>query len=890
MIATFLSHEARTQLRSARYRAIAFVYTAVCVTPAVITYVLSKRATYFIGSATYAWLLDLFQPFLTTLLAMILSVDAISRERDEGSFPVIALAPVSATGYLVRRWMAVLLLTLPLTIAPRLIAAAIAGAGTHQLPLLSAFAGGWLIRVVPVLILMSALTIALGTINTNTIVSMVATIVLLTIVMGSLNDFLIYIHRNYEGAGDLVGFDPNHIRRLTMIASGWYGPRFPTDAGYEFAAQLDRTLTEGALLFGVTAIVFGIATRHLRRTKRDLRPWRVRDDHPLRSFVKVINRWRDDYARDAAPEWPERAALVAGFIGLTIAGVYLVRRDNHFIALAREHYECMTGSEPQSMAPSLAPVAARVRGTIGRNGSVRLTSDLTMRNDGSAPQTHLAFTLNDQLAVRRMTVNRGRATIKRVGERLGVTLDPPLAAGESRTLMFDLAGVPGIVDYSLRWSGGFPSQWRRYRDAKTSFDISDLSRSTVIRHVDETRMQLGASSLIPVPRYTPWNLEGETHQFIQENVTPETAIDLEVDQGFPAAADSYGTLTTTRRLASRCSAALVRYVLFGGPMATRSLSEEATLMYLPAHARLMSIHAPALTGSIAIVGRVWPGLKRRGNLIFVERPAEFGERDWGEWVGWMSLRNVGASGALQFLGENAIRSYKPIEGGRLAASIIVNSLTSQRRMVEGEGAFFRAFCETVALQHTGGTQKRDAVVPAVGGVPPRKQPLVGQQGWERVRMEKILASLEWRIGGDALIGGINDFAAAGPLPGDSKELFAAIAKRAHTDLDRFYSDYVIGDHVPRLTFADIAFKRLGSTWEVTGVVKNEGTGEALCPIALRTSQGSLWQTPRVGGGETLRFVFTTPSAPLTLQLDPERVCYRDAFVGAIESADYKGDA
>jgi hypothetical protein len=73
-------------------------------------------------------------------------------------------------------------------------------------------------------------------------------------------------------------------------------------------------------------------------------------------------------------------------------------------------------------------------------------------------------------------------------------------------------------------------------------------------------------------------------------------------------------------------------------------------------------------------------------------------------------------------------------------------------------------------------------------------------------------------------------------------------------------------------------------------VKNTGTGEAIVPIALRTSQGSLWQTVHVSSGGSASFNVTTSGEPHSVQLDPDGVCYRQAAVGLIETVEYRGQS
>ena len=136
--------------------------------------------------------------------------------------------------------------------------------------------------------------------------------------------------------------------------------------------------------------------------------------------------------------------------------------------------------------------------------------------------------------------------------------------------------------------------------------------------------------------------------------------------------------------------------------------------------------------------------------------------------------------------------------------------------------------------------------------------------------------------------GIDDFVHAAGPPGTARELVDDIGRRAGIDLSHTYADYFAGSALPELTLTGVVFKRDGARWEVTGAVKNNATGEAFVPVALRTSQESLWQTVRVDGGGTARFAFSAPGEPRSLQLDPDQVCYRRAVVGLVDNVEFKG--
>ncbi len=55
---------------------------------------------------------------LAAVLAFLISLDAITREQDEGAWSTVTLAGMSSAGYLLRRWLALQALLLPLTAVP----------------------------------------------------------------------------------------------------------------------------------------------------------------------------------------------------------------------------------------------------------------------------------------------------------------------------------------------------------------------------------------------------------------------------------------------------------------------------------------------------------------------------------------------------------------------------------------------------------------------------------------------------------------------------------------------------------------------------------------------------------------------------------------------------
>jgi len=862
MIGVFVAHEIVTQRRSGRFRALAFLYVALAILPAAAVFAISARAKIVIGSATYAAVTAAVQPLLTALLAAALAIDALTRERDEGSFAVLAVAPLSSAGYLLRRWLAVVAVCLPLTLLPPLLAAALAARAQHAAPLISAFAATWLLDVVPPLLVVSALAIALGTIAGRTVVAIVFAALLLTFGLGMANDLLAYRHHHFDGPAELFGMRPMQWRELAWALRGWWSPPLPSEAAHPLTAHARNALPRAATGVALAALTLGIAARYLRRTRRDLRPWRIPADHRFRSFLRLFNGVREEYAPDAGAGRADWLVLAVGIAVAAASAALLLYQESAFASLARQRYASETEAPSPPTSSAIVPRSMRIDARVDTNGRVAAHSSLTIRNAGARAESHLAFDMNPTLALLR--VNGAR--VHRVWQRIDAELDPPLGPGETRTLDIDAAGVPASVDFALAGRGNFAQRWHRYARARTAVDLSDLTRSTIEPMVSEVRMQLDAADLAPVLRYA------------DQAFSPPLRIDVRVQHPFAVAADACGTVVAAAPLVSRCTTSLASVRIFGGPLRETALAPGATLAYIAAHEPLARAHGPALAASIALA-RSWPGLALPPRIVFTERPTEAGDLHWRGPEG----RDIAARGALVFVPEPDFCRLEPLDSGVVAAALVSRTLAARRRTAPEQASFFAAFFDLVAARRLGG-RRGNAVVPGIGAAPDT-QPIVSMRSrwWalEAMRLGRVLADVENRVGTDHLVEGINDFVAAGPAPGTAKELIDAIARRGGVDLGHVYHDYFEGSALPQLTLANVVFRGR----EVTGELRNDGSGEALAPIVLRSAGGSQWRTLRVDGGQRVAFAFTSDSEPRTLQLDPDKVCYRYAAVGTIDSVD-----
>lgn len=913
LLRAFIAHEATTQLRSIRFKVIAVAYVVISLIPAIALYLASENLGHVLNSGAYAFAMRALLPVLTALFATVMAVDAITRERDEGSFGVVSLTPISASGYVFRRWIALLVVATPITLMPLAIAAGLAAHGDRRMPDLAPLAWEWLLHVAPPLLVMSALMLALGTITARTILAVLAYGFGLSFGLGFLQDAMAYAHRHLEGPGEMMGFDPLVLQRLIWTARGFWRFDPPSAAGYPLELELDRLFPESALIAAVTLFLLGVAPAFLRRSKRDVKPWRIREDHQFRTMLRGLNRMREEYRPDAGLQASDRIVIAFAVASAAFCIVLLVQRDTRYIELANARYAAEEAKEPREMSTTIIPASIHIEGKADRTIDTRTT--FTFENRGARAERHFAFALHPTLAIEKVAASCGNATLTRQYERVGVDLDRDLAPNAKCTVTFDISGTADAPVFNLKGSGRFGARYRLWRDAKLSIDLSDLSRSTFIPAVTRRQLTLGAWDFAPVPRYTPWHISAEpiprdrdVTSFVREAVLPasDVRIALQLPEGFTAA-DSCGTVATNR-IASRCLFPFADFRITGARYTTVPLGARATLVHLPPHDRLARIHAPALAEAINVAERAWPGLNLGGvqasglppaggerraegahpTIVFVEKPIA-GD---GERASWFNPRStvIEATGSIFFIPEWLFIRRKPLQSPQIAASIISSTLRSRRAVPPDERRFFDAFLGEVARARTGGGEQRSAVI---GGRGPRPStnPLLkitwGQFEYDRLR--GVIVDLEYRVGADRLVEAVNEFASAKGT-GTAKELFDTIARRANVNLDNLYRDYLAGEALPKLTIEEATFVRDGKRWIVRGFAHNTGTGEVFCPVVLRTQFGSVRDVVRIGAGERAPFTLTTEYEPRTLQLDPDRVVYRHAAVGTVDSIDFKGES
>ncbi len=367
LAAAFAAHELRTQRRSLRFRVLAALYVALGSFPALLIWLRREQSLSAIGSSTYAAETLEILPLLAAVTVFLISLDAITREQEEGAWSTVSLAGTSNAGYLLRRWLALQALLLPLTAVPVAVAAALAVAANGPETLYaSAFGVPWLLLVVPVALVFSALAVAVGTIAGGAInaflLAAFALLFLPTLIDTLLGHFRIRLGPPLAWLGmthlprtisRMLG-DPTHDTFLSLPF-----PLAVSELPFDTRAAAGPLLARAAVSMALAATLLALAVRYLRRTRPDVRPWRIRKDHPLRTFLVVLARLRERYTPDPSPSRTDLAALCALLALAAGASALGIGRVRYFEGIGRARFaaEKLAGARAHAGGSDPGPLA-----------------------------------------------------------------------------------------------------------------------------------------------------------------------------------------------------------------------------------------------------------------------------------------------------------------------------------------------------------------------------------------------------------------------------------------------------------------------------------------------------------------------------------------------------
>jgi hypothetical protein len=909
LTAAFVAHEGRTQGSSLRFRVLAALYAGAGSVPAAVAWLRRDQLETAIGAATYAAeTLDVV-PALTAVIAVLISLDAITREQDEGAWSTASLAGMSSAGYLLRRWLALQALLLPLTAIPLAVAALAAGvaaasgktgsAGLGTVPL-GPFVGPWLMHVVPIAMTFSALALGVGTIAGGALNAFLlgafALVVLPQLMNVLLARFGVHLGDGWLSLGSL-GQSVSRLVALRNPENPWANafPLAVSEAPYDYRVAGEQYLAGAAVPVALAAAALGGAGRYLRRTRPDVRPWRIPPEHSLRTFLNTLGRLRERYTPDPAP-----ARTDLWFLGLALlvtagASTLIVGRARYYDRLGTQRFRAEEAEKTATTPVDVVPGRWRVAGALGPGRGVALTVTAEMRNVGREPRTHLAFALNPRLAIVEARAGEGGLTLSRSWDRLLVELTPPIPAGGSREITFRLRGEPAGIVFPLPGYDylGFYQTFGRRLHARFARDLPDLSVSYRVPAISARRIDLRAADLTPVPRYHPWQLDGE-QRIEEETFAPQAdlALDLAAPPGVFLADACGGTLRPAPaggRLAGGCRMPLTELAVAGGRY--RLLGPQAggtTVAVLPAHAALGELHLGFLARGARQVEEAWPGLGDLRRIVVIEWPGDSGfsidpigeawNNRWSELMG----SPLAVRGNLVLLSEGSVVRASALKPEWFAAELVASRLSHRRQIAAEDGPLFRQLFRALALQRLGLGPESGAAVsglrPGQGGVvriPPPKD-RYSNLYWGS-RFPALVAGLRHRMGEEALRQAIDD-ALSGGSPGDGgltrADLFAALERHGGPDLQRFVTDNLVKGGLAEPVLDEVEFRVEPGGWRVTGKVVNRGDAEALCKVELTTDLGpveALVRAEAVGAGA---FELRTSRRPQAVLLDPDRECHR----------------
>lgn len=899
LAASFISYELRTQARSLRFRAFAGLYVLAGTMPAILIHFLRSRSPFAIGEATYVDEATAVLPVLTAVLAFLLSLDGVTREQGDGAWTTVTLCGVSNAGYLLRRWIALLAMLLPLTALPFLVSAGVAAADGVQPLDPGAWAGPWLFLMVPLALCMSALGLGAGTIGGGSLSSLPLLALLLAVVPAMANEALYRIRLVLDSPMAWLnlrslGYSVARVTKTLQGRKDW-GFDFPqpgSEAGADLGVLGIQSLVIAAPLAALAVAALGVAVLYLRRTRPDLRPRPVRPDHPLRGSLLFLMKLRERYKPDPAPALADRLAVAAGLLAaMAILGL-LFGRAYAYESQATVRY----ASEETAPAPTPATVLPgrwRIEGRLGPGAQVDLRVAGEMINAGRTPVSHMAFQLNRDLDLE-TAADAGTVSASRAWDRMTLELSPPIPPGGRRELRFRLSGVPSRTVFPQSPAGAvggkpsFKGSYEIHRDAQFSRDRLNFATAYREPSISGFGVNLSGGALLPVPVYGGWHREDEP---AAESISPSAQVEvaLSVPPGL-FLADSCGGVAVAGSLASRCRATLADFAVVGGRHALLKEADDKgmAVAVFPAHRQVAELHLGFLSKSAGMIEEAWPGMGSLGRLVVVEWKDR--TRNTPYWAYFdMEDSFVKVKGNLVFLEEVNLIGVRELNPERLVSEILAVRLASRRRIDPKQSLFFRQFFKDVALERLGLGPVNGAVV---GPIHPQEEAAIQVSPFDEnayysywnTGFTALMSALRSRMGDEPLRAAVEEFLSRGDDPaaplGTAEELFELLARRSPNPIDRLIRDSFQAGGLPYPVLDGVVFGRAGDGWRVTGRMTNEGTGEALCKVVLATDLGPESTVARADAGQSGSFELATRYRPQGVFLDPGHECHRLVKMGA----------
>ena len=904
LLLAFMAHEWQIQGRSLRSRFVAAAYLGSALALPLAAVFTAEQSSGRSAAGMLALLVHLALPLLTFIASAAFSIDGITRERDERSLTVLGLAPITNAGYILRRWLALCVPCIALSAIPPLVAMGIASSWAGSDVVAGTFLWPWLLRVLPSAALGCAIGLAFGTFAGGTILAVVEALLVGALILSYGNDLLALTGRKIDGAADWMQVQE------AMGASDWLFSRhslrgiIATDAPVDVLEEFDEAAAQITFLGMLATAALGLSIAYLRRSQPDVRPWRIRPNHPVRGFLGWLNRIRLSALPDPGLTKIDAVAICA-FLGL--AGAFAAHgllRFDRYSDIGDERYRVMKSGKPDPTPLALVTTSWSVAGKLERDGAYAGSFEIVLTNDGALPQDRVACALGLHFDLFDLAAENHEVTARQIWDRVEITFVPALPADATLVLRGRIVGQAVQHVFPGEWRGrSFIKIWEPLVGATLPSNLFDLSRATTQRAASPSAIGLSAEDLAPVPRYETWQLQtfgegyGSWVTVPTDDVAPitEAALDIEVAEGV-FLADTCGHVAVEdangrRRLSGTCRTLLASLTLRGGRLVGTPGTPEsiAAVAVLPGHVEAMQLHLPQIASAGEAAATAWPGIAVPPAVV-VELPSG------AQYDGYdISIGGSRSDGSILLIDERRVLARVPLETVDLATAAVATALLAQRPTPTGEARFFRRFYRELAASRLGTGSDR-AVMDAEGGARADRYALglLSAKSWQLIaweeRLPALVRALRARVGDERLAEGVNAFL-AGSGAGSAKELFSMIELETSVSLAQFYEDFVAGSAVPVLTLEDVTFTQVASGWQVAGFVHNTRDGHVTCPVVVRTDAAPVAISVAVGPEDRTAFHLETRDRPRLVLLDPLGDCFRyrpKNGIGIVERVEHGG--
>jgi hypothetical protein len=242
--------------------------------------------------------------------------------------------------------------------------------------------------------------------------------------------------------------------------------------------------------------------------------------------------------------------------------------------------------------------------------------------------------------------------------------------------------------------------------------------------------------------------------------------------------------------------------------------------------------------------------------------------------------HISVQGELVRMTELDMIRNEALNPDTLVAELVAGRLARRRPAAPDDAQLMRMLLRNLVLQRMGKVPDGGAVVmgirtgtEALLSIPPPEH-AYAMSYWNN-RFPALVTALRYRMGEEALRSAVEDvLSRTDAKPLTRQELYAAIEKRSEAPIGRMIQDFFVAGYLPQPILEGVELHHTSDGWRVTGRMRNQAQGEALCKIVLTTDLGQLQTTARADGDQPGDFSFSTPRRPQAVLLDPDRECHR----------------